>query len=57
MTKTGPIRTSGTKAASITGTPKGKGISKPVGTAVTAKKGMHPVVTKHGFLRNSESYR
>ena len=56
---TGPIITKNTKnsESGIRGTPKGKGISKPVGTAITAKKGMHPTVTRHGFLANKETYR
>lgn len=55
----GPVVTPKTKSSEsdIRGTPKGKGISKSVGTPIVKKKGINPAVTKHGFMRNAETYK
>ena len=56
---TGPIPTKGTKSSTsdISKKPTGKGMSKSVGTPIVKKKGINPPVTKHGFMRNAETYK
>jgi hypothetical protein len=53
-----PIVTKKTKSSesSISTKPSSKGMSKPVGTPITKKKGINPTVTRHKFMRNAETY-